>query len=59
MWRTARITFAADGVAVTTVTERVFFDPAYSQFWQDDAVCGALLALGVDDFRIIEWSWVD
>lgn len=59
MWRTARITFAADGLPATTVTERVFFDPAYSQFWQDDAVAAALLAVGVDDFRIIDWSFID
>ena len=59
MWRTARITFVFAGCEPTTEVLRVFFDPAYGQWWEDDAAVAALLAVGVDDFRIIDWACVD
>ena len=59
MFRTARIKFAEPGGPVRTLTAQVFHDPAYNQFWQDDAVADAVQRHGYGDFRIVQWAWAD
>ena len=59
MFRTARIKFAEPGGPVRTLTAQVFHDPAFNQFWQDDAVDGAVARQGYADFYIIDWAWVN
>ena len=60
MFRTARITFA-DQNGTRTVTAQVFHDPAYDQFWQDEAVADAVESgfCTYGEIGIIDWTWVD
>ena len=62
MFRTARITFAdhASG-AERTLTAQVFHDPAYDQFWQDDAVFDAVerCCSTYGEVGIIDYTWVN
>ena len=62
MFRTARIKFAdhASGTE-RTLTAQVFHDPAYNQFWQDDAVAEAVERCChlYGGFGIIGWAWVN
>ena len=60
MFRTARITFA-DQNGARTITAQVFHDPAYDQFWQDDAVLDAV-GRNCDTYGevgIIDYTWLD
>ena len=60
MFRTARITFA-DLNGARTITAQVFYNPAYDQFWQDEAVVDAIERCCHlhGEVGIIDWAWVN